>query len=160
VFSKLSRPAPPIRLFFFDWSTSTDSLVDRLTCDSRNFSKAKRKFHADFSGPRLATLFLHSDGWHRPLHSSQSRVKKDILFYQSRIFKWVSQPNFYMHSLSSPLLATYPDLRNLQNFTVLTQSDFFYSRNLTLYNNVKQNVHLWHRWRKLYGVGSLHYPGI
>jgi hypothetical protein len=74
--------------------------------------------------------------------------------------KWVSQPylstnslsspflatstdirNLSTNSLSSPFLATSPDLRNLQNFAVLTQSDFFYSRNLTLFNNVKQNVY-------------------
>ena len=68
-------------------------------------------------------------------------LKKIVCSTKAGIFKWVSQPNLYMHSLSSPLLATCPDLRNLQNFTVLTQSDFFESRNLTLYNNFKQNVH-------------------
>ena len=67
--------------------------------------------------------------------------KKTVCSTKAGIFKWVSQPNIYMHSLSSPFLATCPDLRNLQNFTVLTQSDFYDSQTLTSYNNFKQNVH-------------------
>ena len=140
MFSKLGRPAPPIR--FFDWSTGTDSLVDRLTRGSRNFSRAKRKFRAEFSGPGWATPFLHSDGWHSPLCGSRSRFKKKTSYSTKvGIFKWVSQPNLYIHSLPPPLLTTCPDLTNLQNFTVLTQSDFFDSRNLAMCNNVKQNIH-------------------
>ena len=92
-------------------------------------------------------------------------LKKIVYSTKAGIFKWVSPPNLCMRSLSPPLLATCSELHNLQNFTVVTESDIFDSRNMTLFNNVKQNVHfivtlIWHLCRKLYCIGSLHSPGI